>query len=97
MEWQIQHEAKPSAVFATRPPPLMLYFIVQHEYTVLLLICWFCMGGLLVLSSVIHYEELDSTLYECSLMRHDIHTSNNELNQAVQFASRPFCFEAMTS
>ena len=30
------------------PPPLVLYFIVQHEYTVLLLICWFCVGGLLV-------------------------------------------------
>ena len=30
-------------------PPRVLYFIVQHEYTVLLLICWFCVGGLLVL------------------------------------------------
>ena len=25
----------------------MLYFIVQHEYTVLLLICWCCVGGLI--------------------------------------------------
>ena len=27
-------------------PPLVLYFIVQHEYTVLLLICWVCVRGL---------------------------------------------------
>ena len=33
-------------------PPRVLYFIVQHEYTVLLLICWFCMRGLLVFSVV---------------------------------------------
>ena len=45
-------------------PPRVLYFIVQHEYTVLLLICWFCVGGLLVLSSAIRCEELDSTLYD---------------------------------
>ena len=38
-------------------PPRVLYFIVQHEYTVLLLICWFCVGGLLVL---IRRKELDT-------------------------------------
>ena len=27
--------------------PRVLYFIVQHEYTVLLLICWCCVGGLI--------------------------------------------------
>ena len=27
-------------------PPRVMYFIIQHEYTVLLLICWFCVGGL---------------------------------------------------
>ena len=26
--------------------PRVLYFIVQHKYTVLLLICWCCVGGL---------------------------------------------------
>ena len=31
-------------------------YSVQHEYTVLLLICWFCVGGLLVLFL---REELD--------------------------------------
>ena len=41
-EWQIQHEAKPSAVFATRPHPECCILL----YTVLLLICWFCVGGL---------------------------------------------------
>ena len=35
-----------------------------HEYIVLLLICCFCVGGLLVLSCAIHCEELNSTLYE---------------------------------
>ena len=30
--------------------PRVLYFIVQHEYTVLLLICWCCMGGLITLT-----------------------------------------------
>ena len=55
--------------------PGVLYVIVQHEYTVLLLICWFCVGGLLVLrggllvlSSAICCEELDSTLYECRII-----------------------------
>ena len=45
---------------------------VQHEYTVLLLICWFCVGGLLVLSRVLSNaiccEELDSKLYECRII-----------------------------
>ena len=27
--------------------PRVLYFIVQHKYTVLLLICWCCVGGLI--------------------------------------------------
>ena len=27
--------------------PLVLYFIVQHEYMVLLLICWFFLGELI--------------------------------------------------
>ena len=27
--------------------PRVLYFIVQHEYTVFLLICWCCVGGLI--------------------------------------------------
>ena len=45
-EWQIQHEAKPECCICQETPPQVLYFIVQHEYTVLLLICWFCVGGL---------------------------------------------------
>ena len=32
-------------------PPRVLYFIIQHEYTVLLLICWFCVGGLIAFAS----------------------------------------------
>ena len=28
-------------------PPLVLYFIVQYEYMVHLLICWFWVGGLI--------------------------------------------------
>ena len=32
-------------------PPRVLYFIVQHEYTVLLLIFWFCVGGLITVNS----------------------------------------------
>lgn len=30
-------------------PPQVLYFIVQHKHTVLLLVCWFCVGGLITL------------------------------------------------
>ena len=30
-----------------KTPTQVLHFIVQHEYTVLLLICWFCVGGLI--------------------------------------------------
>ena len=30
-----------------RDPTRLLYYIVQHKYMVLLLICWFCMGGLI--------------------------------------------------
>ena len=73
--------------------PQMLYFIIQHEYTVLLLICWFCVGGLLVRFVVKNWMDY-------CLMRHDtyIHTSkysNNELNRVV--LTRPFSFEAMAS
>ena len=39
-------------------PPLMLCFIVKHEYTVPLLICWFCVGGLSVFS-VVSMKALD--------------------------------------
>ena len=42
---QIQHKVKQNSVFATTPPQV-LYFIVQHENTVLLLICWVCVGQL---------------------------------------------------
>ena len=30
-----------------KTPPRVLYFIIQHEYMVLLLICWFCVGELI--------------------------------------------------
>ena len=33
--------------------PRVLYFIVQHEYTVLLLICWCCVGGLMYFDSIL--------------------------------------------
>ena len=36
----------------------MLYFIVQHGYTVLLLICWFYVGGLI--TSALKFERMDS-------------------------------------
>ena len=50
---------------------LVLYLpqdLVQQEYMVILLICWLYVGGLLVLSSAIHCEELDSTLCECRII-----------------------------
>ena len=74
-------------------PLRVLYFLVQHEYTVLLLICWFCVGGLLVLSSAIRCEELNSTLYEgriiaqCATVHAFKYSSNkayNEINRVVR-------------
>ena len=73
-------------------PPRVLYFLVQHEYKVLLLICWFCVGGLLLLSSAIRCEELNSTLYEVGLLlkcmllsiRLTRLQSFNEMNQVVR-------------
>ena len=38
VKWQIQHKAKPSAVF-----------IIQHKCTALLQVCWFCVEGLITL------------------------------------------------
>ena len=52
VEWQIQHEAKHeaklSAVFAMRfHPKCCILSYNTSSYTVHLLICWLCMGGLI--------------------------------------------------
>ena len=54
---KIQHEAwgqvantawgKAKCCVCHETPPQMLCFIIQHKYTLLLLICWFCMGELI--------------------------------------------------
>ena len=75
-----------------KAPLRVLYIIIQHEYTVLLMICWFCVGGLLVLSSAICCEELDSTLYKCRIIAYasrymllaKYSIANNELNRVVR-------------
>ena len=33
VEWQIQHEAKPSAVFATRPHPSAAFYLTARVYS----------------------------------------------------------------
>ena len=40
---KMQHKAKLSAVFATRPHQSAAFY----QYMVLVLICWFCVGGLI--------------------------------------------------
>ena len=40
-------QGKAKCCICHKTTPRVLYFIVQHEYTVLLLICWCCMGGLI--------------------------------------------------
>ena len=48
-EWgQVANTARGEAecCICHETPPIVMYFIVQHEYTVLLLICWFCVGEL---------------------------------------------------
>ena len=51
-------------------PPLVLYFIVQHEYTVLLLICWVCVGGLrgrLLAHSADSVSKHDRIVAQCTM------------------------------
>ena len=40
-------QGKAECCICHETPPRVLYFIVQHKYMVLLLICWFCVGGLI--------------------------------------------------
>ena len=46
--------------------PRVLYFIVQHEYMVLLLICWCCVGGLITQFNLVtafsagYFDRMDS-------------------------------------
>ena len=42
-------QGKAECCICHETPPWVLYFIIQHEYMVLLLICWFCVGGLITL------------------------------------------------
>ena len=54
-------------------PPLVLYFIVQHKYMVLLLICWVCVGGLRGLFLAHSADSVschDSMLHDCCPMCH---------------------------
>ena len=44
--------------------PQVLYFIVQHEYTVLLLICWCCVGGLITLTQ----SSIAAFAFQCWLL-----------------------------
>ena len=48
VKWHITQGKAKCCIFHETPPQV-LYFIVQHEYTVLLLICWFWNGGLISL------------------------------------------------
>ena len=40
-------QGKAGCYICHKTPPQVLYFIVQHKYMVLSLICWFCVGGLI--------------------------------------------------
>ena len=48
--------------------PRAVFYHTARVYDALTSICWFCVGGLLVLSSAIRCEELDSRLYECKII-----------------------------
>ena len=51
-------------------PPRVLYFIAQHEYTVLLLICWVCVGGLrggLLVHSADSVSKHDRIVAQCTM------------------------------
>ena len=51
-------------------PPQVLYFTVQHEYTVLLLICWVCVGGLrggLLAHSADSVSKHDTIVAQCTM------------------------------
>ena len=83
-EWQIQHEAKLSACcICHETPPRVLYFLVQHEYTVLLLICWFCVGGLLVFS-VVRNSQYKSFRQGRIFMMHAFKVYSKYLTQSLQ-------------
>ena len=40
-------QGEPKCYICHKTPTQVLYFIVPHEYMVLLPICWFCVGGLI--------------------------------------------------
>ena len=47
VEWLKKAQGKAECCMYHEIPPQVLYFIIQHEYMVFLLICCLCVGGLI--------------------------------------------------
>ena len=67
---KIQHEGWGRVANTTRGEAECCYFIIQHEYTVLLLICWVCVGGLrgeLLAHSADSVSKHDRIVAQCTI------------------------------